>query len=136
MNTIQKASETYFAVLYIQDQWRVTHERYIARAKRMVGHTLFNQDGIGEGKSCQWHWESSETSRESNLILSVTEGKELEARDTYPRRNCLIEIAGYIKGRPFIQDLLDYFSQISVIATANGSWKSYFIENREPHLSV
>lgn len=76
------------------------------------GWTYIIQSGCdrGEGKSCQWHWESSETSRESNLISSVTEGKELQARDTYPRRNCLIEIVGYIEGRPFIRDLLDYFS--------------------------
>lgn len=45
--------------------------------------TYIIQSGCGEGKLRQWHWESSETSRESNLISSVTEGKELEVRDTY-----------------------------------------------------
>lgn len=57
---------------------------------------------LREGRVWMTFGESSETSRESNLISSIKEEKKNSKPEIHARRNCLTEKVRYTKGQLFV----------------------------------
>lgn len=75
---------------------------------------------LREGRVWMTFGESSETSRESNLISSIKEEKKNSKPEIHARRNCLTEKVRYTKGQLFVWLILrllqSNFSRLRVTA--------------------